>query len=108
MSKLAIVATIKTATGKRDEYLKHLRAHRILSDIRAKAMLPAIHFNHQPGVGAPEVNDVAPDRMLTAKAVAVQLRAPQLRPELALGPGHVSAQLSGARSLLRGMSEGRS
>jgi quinol monooxygenase YgiN len=27
MSKLAIVATIKTATGKRDEYLKHLRAH---------------------------------------------------------------------------------
>jgi quinol monooxygenase YgiN len=27
MSKLAIVATIKTAPGKRDEYLKHLRAH---------------------------------------------------------------------------------
>ena len=27
MRKLAIVATIKTASGKRDEYLKHLRAH---------------------------------------------------------------------------------
>jgi quinol monooxygenase YgiN len=27
MPKLAIVATIKTAPGKRDEYLKHLRAH---------------------------------------------------------------------------------
>jgi quinol monooxygenase YgiN len=27
MSKLAIVATIKTAPGKRDEYLTHLRAH---------------------------------------------------------------------------------
>ena len=27
MSKLAIVATIKTAPGKRDEYLKHLKAH---------------------------------------------------------------------------------
>jgi quinol monooxygenase YgiN len=27
MAKLAIVATIKTAAGKRDEYLKHLRAH---------------------------------------------------------------------------------
>jgi (4S)-4-hydroxy-5-phosphonooxypentane-2,3-dione isomerase len=27
MSKLAIVATIKTVPGKRDEYLKHLRAH---------------------------------------------------------------------------------
>ena len=27
MRKLAIVATIKTAPGKRDEYLKHLRAH---------------------------------------------------------------------------------
>lgn len=27
MAKLAIVATIKTAPGKRDEYLKHLRAH---------------------------------------------------------------------------------
>jgi quinol monooxygenase YgiN len=28
MAKLAIVATIKTAPGKRDEYLKHLKAHR--------------------------------------------------------------------------------
>ncbi|MBR0797886.1 antibiotic biosynthesis monooxygenase [Bradyrhizobium jicamae] len=28
MAKLAIVATIKTVPGKRDEYLKHLRAHR--------------------------------------------------------------------------------
>lgn len=27
MPKLAIVATITTAPGKRDEYLKHLRAH---------------------------------------------------------------------------------
>ena len=27
MPKLAIVATIKTAPGKRDEYLKHLSAH---------------------------------------------------------------------------------
>ena len=27
MRKLAIVATIKTAPGKREEYLKHLRAH---------------------------------------------------------------------------------
>jgi quinol monooxygenase YgiN len=27
MAKLAIVATIKTATGKREEYLDHLRAH---------------------------------------------------------------------------------
>jgi quinol monooxygenase YgiN len=27
MSKLAIVATIKTVAGKRDEYLKHLKAH---------------------------------------------------------------------------------
>jgi quinol monooxygenase YgiN len=27
MRKLAIVATIKTAPGKRDEYLKYLRAH---------------------------------------------------------------------------------
>jgi quinol monooxygenase YgiN len=27
MPKLAIVATIKTAPGRRDEYLKHLRAH---------------------------------------------------------------------------------
>ena len=27
MAKLAIVATIKTVPGKRDEYLKHLRAH---------------------------------------------------------------------------------
>jgi quinol monooxygenase YgiN len=27
MRKLAIVATIKTAPGKRDDYLRHLRAH---------------------------------------------------------------------------------
>jgi quinol monooxygenase YgiN len=27
MSKYAVVATIKTVPGKRDEYLKHLRAH---------------------------------------------------------------------------------
>lgn len=27
MTKLAIVATIKTALGRRDEYLKHLEAH---------------------------------------------------------------------------------
>ena len=27
MSKLAIVATIKTAPGKREEYLRHLKAH---------------------------------------------------------------------------------
>jgi quinol monooxygenase YgiN len=27
MSKLVIVATIKTVSGKRDEYLKHLKAH---------------------------------------------------------------------------------
>jgi quinol monooxygenase YgiN len=27
MSKLVIVATIKTVPGKRDEYLKHLKAH---------------------------------------------------------------------------------
>jgi hypothetical protein len=27
MAKLAIVATIKTAPGKRHEYLKHLKAH---------------------------------------------------------------------------------
>jgi quinol monooxygenase YgiN len=27
MPKLAIVATIKTAPGKRDEYLEHLKAH---------------------------------------------------------------------------------
>jgi quinol monooxygenase YgiN len=27
MAKLAIVATIKTAPGRRDEYLKHLQAH---------------------------------------------------------------------------------
>jgi quinol monooxygenase YgiN len=28
MAKLGIIATIKTAPGKRDEYLKHLAAHR--------------------------------------------------------------------------------
>jgi quinol monooxygenase YgiN len=28
MAKLAIIATIKTAQGKRDEYLTHLAAHR--------------------------------------------------------------------------------
>src|SRR5437660_12904122 len=28
MGKLAIIATIKTVPGKRDEYLKHLKAHR--------------------------------------------------------------------------------
>jgi quinol monooxygenase YgiN len=27
MAKFAIVATIKTTPGKRDEYLKHLRSH---------------------------------------------------------------------------------
>ena len=27
MSKLALMATIKTAPGKREEYLKHLKAH---------------------------------------------------------------------------------
>jgi quinol monooxygenase YgiN len=27
MAKLAIIATIKTVSGKRDEYLKHLKAH---------------------------------------------------------------------------------
>jgi quinol monooxygenase YgiN len=27
MSKFAIVATVKTVPGKRDEYLKHLKAH---------------------------------------------------------------------------------
>jgi len=27
MTKLAIIATIKTVPGKRDEYLKHLKAH---------------------------------------------------------------------------------
>jgi hypothetical protein len=27
MTKLAIVATIKTVPGKRDEYLRHLKAH---------------------------------------------------------------------------------
>jgi quinol monooxygenase YgiN len=27
MSKLALVATIKTVPGKREEYLKHLKAH---------------------------------------------------------------------------------
>lgn len=27
MTKFALVATIKTAPGKRDEYLKHLKAH---------------------------------------------------------------------------------
>ena len=27
MAKFAIVATVKTAPGKRDEYLKHLKAH---------------------------------------------------------------------------------
>jgi acetate CoA/acetoacetate CoA-transferase alpha subunit len=27
MSKLALVATTKTVPGKRDEYLKHLKAH---------------------------------------------------------------------------------
>jgi len=27
MAKFAIVATIKTTPGKRDEYLKHLKAH---------------------------------------------------------------------------------
>ncbi|NJO34930.1 MAG: antibiotic biosynthesis monooxygenase [Rhodospirillales bacterium] len=29
MAKLAIVATIKIAPGRRDEYLKHLRAHAV-------------------------------------------------------------------------------
>lgn len=29
MVKLAIVATIKTASGRRDEYLQHLRAHAV-------------------------------------------------------------------------------
>ena len=28
MANLALVATIKTVPGKRDEYLKHLKAHR--------------------------------------------------------------------------------
>ena len=28
MAQLALVATIKTVPGKRDEYLKHLKAHR--------------------------------------------------------------------------------
>ena len=27
MAKFAIVATVKTVPGKRDEYLKHLKAH---------------------------------------------------------------------------------
>ncbi len=27
MAKFAIVATIKTVSGKREEYLKHLKAH---------------------------------------------------------------------------------
>ena len=46
MAKLAIVATMKIAPGKRDEYLKHLVAHgkRCLADepgtLRFDIMLP--------------------------------------------------------------------
>lgn len=57
-------------------------------------MLPAIHFDYQPGLEAGKVGDLYADSNLTAEAVATELAPAQKAPQVALGVGCLASKLA--------------
>src|SRR6185437_14382629 len=60
-------------------------------------MLATIDFDDELCRGAEEVDDVGSDRLLPTEAEAVELLAPQARPQPTLGIGRCAAQLLNVR-----------
>lgn len=59
-------------------------------------VLPAIDFDDEALTRADEIDDVASERMLAAKAMNCKLVFAQLTPELSLAVGHVITKSAGA------------
>lgn len=55
-------------------------------------MLTAVYFNYELMTLAEEIEHVTSERMLPPKLEPLELAAVQRPPELALGPGQISAQ----------------
>ena len=66
---------------------------------QALAVLTAIDFDDELSIETDEVDDVAADRTLAAKAMAVDLTHPQAPPQAPLGHGHIPPEI--ARALVR-------
>ena len=67
---------------------------------RRIGVLSPIHFHHESRRQTGEIDDVDADRMLPAKAVAIELAHAQVTPEQSLGVCHGGAQRSRAVALL--------
>jgi hypothetical protein len=62
--------------------------------LRTVAVLPAVDLHDEPCARTEEVDDVWPERDLSAEAKAFELSAAQKLPQLALGVGGLVAELS--------------
>src|SRR3546814_3479832 len=58
-------------------------------------VLAAVEFHHEAAGRAGEIDDVGADRILAAELVAHQRAVAQVMPDLALGIGHVAAEVAG-------------
>ena len=59
--------------------IQPVRSHGIFCGLFA--VLSAVHFDNEPCIKANEVDDIGTDWCLAAEAMAVNLPAPQLRPQ---------------------------
>jgi len=65
--------------------------------VRRTIVSATIHFDDQPGLVADKISNVAADRHLAAKPVALHLARAQYLPDPPLGLGHVVPQSTSAR-----------
>jgi hypothetical protein len=77
--------------------LQRRRSLRIIA--RLQRMLTAVDLDHQLGLRAQKVDDIAIDRHLPPKTKALDLSCAQAAPQALFGIGHGSAQLSGTMSV---------
>ena len=73
--------------------LEPCRSFRIV--IGAVGMFSAIDLDNHFGLHAGEIGDEAAERDLPSETMAVELFAAQLRPQFALGVGHILAETAG-------------
>ena len=76
--------------------LEPLVTPRIVRDLLVLGVMPAVDLDNEPPLEAHEVDDIAAERMLPAKARSIDLLGAQRPPQLALTVAHGLAQGSGA------------
>jgi hypothetical protein len=63
----------------------HQKGAAVLVVFPCRRVLSAVHFHHQAGIEAGEINDVGANRVLPAKTPTAELPPPQAAPEPTFG-----------------------